>query len=387
MNNKPYKVFLLLVFFTVGLTAQTEKKYQKTFYVTEKTQLRFQTNNIDVTFKTWNKDEVKVDFSIDFKNYSEKEIKNISDNVIVSARMQSSMDDTSFLQIENNSQTSIGRLSYQLKSGEIRLENLSWDNDSEKKHKSVSDIHREIDTSDDGFEDLDGYVLFENGDKVPLKDIDNSSNKQILSIRSQYVVYVPKYITIDIMADNATITFDGTFTNVIRGNFKEGTLQAETLQNEHNNMAIMNGNLKVKEISGGRYMLRNISNGLIGELENTMIDTEFSKISVGEIKKNVKFRDFKSKYFFYNLGENFESIEMFCEYSDINIFNEKKQHYYLEAYGHDAILNDGGTKIVAQPSRDGKKSKMFTIGKDDSETRKNTFKLDIVHGFVTLLYR
>ncbi|KAB8152266.1 hypothetical protein EZY14_014570 [Kordia sp. TARA_039_SRF] len=386
MNSKPYKILLVLVFFTVGLTAQTQKKYQKTFSVTEKTQLRFQTNNIDVTFKTWNKDEVKVDFSIDFKNYSEKEIKNISDNIVVSARMQSSMDNVDYLQIENSSPNSVGRLSYQLKSGEIRLENLSWDSDSEKKHKSVSDIHREIDTSDAGFKDLEGYVLFENGEKVPLKDIDNSSNKQILSIRSRYVVYVPKYMTIDMMADNATITFDGTFTNAIHGSFKEGNLHAETLQNENNNMAIINGNLKVKQISGGRYMLRNISNGLIGELENAMIDTEFSKISIGEIKKNIKFRDFKSKFFFYNLGENFELIEMVCEYSDINIFNDKKLHYYLEAYGHDAILNDGGTKIVAQPSRAGEKSKMFTIGKDNSETRKNTFKLDIVHGFVTLWY-
>ena len=89
MNKKIYKTFILFLIGSFGLIAQSEKKYQKTFSVDKNTQLLFQTQNIDVTFKTWNKNEVKVDFTVDFQNYSNEEIKKISEAIIISARASS----------------------------------------------------------------------------------------------------------------------------------------------------------------------------------------------------------------------------------------------------------------------------------------------------------
>jgi len=385
MNNKIYKTFILFLIGSFGLIAQTEKKYQKTFEVDKNTKLMFQTNNIDVTFKIWNKDKVKVDFTIDFKNYSEEEIKKISNEIIVSTRMESSMGEMNYLNIKNASPTSIGKLSYVLKSGEIRVENLLSDKEEPNKYKSVADIYNEIDDSGKGLQDLEGFVVFEN-DKVALKDLKNSSHKEIQSIRSKYEIYIPSFMAIEMMADNANIFFEDTFTNAIRGSFKESTLKANTLHNEKNMFSFMNGSIRIKEISGGRFMFRNISKGLIGKVENAILETEFSKIDIGEITKNVQFTDFKSDFLIYNLGENFESIKMTCEYSDIKMYTIKDQKYYMEAVGNNAVLNDNGTKIIMQPNRDGKKFKMFTRGKDTPETRKNSFKLDLVHGFVSLFY-
>ncbi|AXG71071.1 hypothetical protein KORDIASMS9_03326 [Kordia sp. SMS9] len=386
MNNKIYNTVILLFISSLGLMAQTQKKFQKTFSVDKTTQLRFETRNIDVTFKIWNKDQVKVDFTIDFKNYSEAEVKKISNEIIVSTREEASMGDMNYLLIQNSSPTTIGRRSYTIKSGEIRVENFFESNSEPNKYKSVAMINKEIEATNNGIQDLDGFVVFEN-EKVALKDLESSTHKDIQNIRSSYVIYVPTYMMIDMMADNANIIFDGTFTNSIRGSFKESILEAATLSNDKNMFSFMNGTIKIKKISGGQFICKNVTNSLIGELENASLETEFSKIDIGEVKKNVAFRDFKSKFFFYNLAANFETINMLCEYSDIKMYADKDQKYYMEAYGNNAVLNDGGTKIIVQPSRDGKKSKMFTRGKDDEETRKNTFKLDIVHGFVTLFYR
>ena len=60
MNKTIYNFLMLLFIGSFGLIAQTQKKYQKSFSVNEKTRLSFDTQNIDVTFKTWDKDEVKI---------------------------------------------------------------------------------------------------------------------------------------------------------------------------------------------------------------------------------------------------------------------------------------------------------------------------------------
>ncbi|MFK7748885.1 MAG: hypothetical protein AB8B65_10865 [Kordia sp.] len=385
MNNKIYNTLILFLIGSFGLIAQTEKKYQKTFEVDKNTKLLFETQNIDVTFKTWNKDEVKVDFIVDFKNYSEEEIKKISEGIIVSAQMETSMGDMNYLRIANSSATSIGRLSYQVSDGKISVDNIFSEKKEPNRYRTVKDINKEISKRYEGFHDLDGHVIFEN-DSVAFKDIDKSNHKGILRIRSKYEVYIPSYLTVDLSVAQAKVNFDGTFTNLIRGNFQESELSADELNNEGNSIQFMNGSIRVKKLAGGSYSFRNVTFGLFGEIENLLMNTEFSKISIGEIKRNVRFRDFKSDFFFYNLTENFKLITMMCEYSDIKMYIDKDQKYYMEAVGNNAVLKDGDVKIIMQPNKEGKKSKMFTRGKDNEENRKNSFKLDLVHGFVSLFY-
>ncbi|WP_430408633.1 hypothetical protein [Kordia sp.] len=385
MNKIIYNLFVVFFIGSFGLMAQSQKKYQKNFTVDKNTKLKFETRNIDVTFKIWNRDEVKVDFVVDFKNYSEEEIKHVSNGIVVVATMQSTMGDSNYLLIKNASPTSIGKLSYQLKEGEIHIENMSWEKDEPNKYRTVKDINKEISGDSNDFYDLDGYVVFKN-DSVALKDIKNSNHRKIQSISSSYEIYLPAYMMMDIMANQANINFDGKFTNHIQGAFYDSQLRASEFDNENNSFTFINGSVKVKKIKGGSFAFKNVTNGLLGQLENVMMQTEFSKFNIGEITKNVQFKDFKSNFFIYNLGENFELINMVCEYSDIKMYAIKDQKYFMEAVGNNAVLNDHGTKIIMQPNRDGKKFKMFTRGKDDVATRKNTFKLDLIHGFVSLFY-
>ena len=385
MNRKIYNLVILLLISSLGLIAQTRKKYQKTFSVDKNTSLLFQTHNIDVTFKVWDRDEVKVDFSVDFKNYSEEEIGAISSGIEVEANMKYKRGDAKYLQIQNISPTSIGRLSYQIKSGEIHIKDMPWTKEEPNRYRSVKDLNKEILNDAKGFEDLEGYVVFKN-DSIALKDIKNTTRKEIQSIQGSYIIYVPKYMKLGITISSANINFEGTFTSLISAVLQESKVQATELLHKNNVFNFVNGTFKVKKIIGGNFSFKNITSVLIGQIENAVLETEFSAIAIGEIIQNVEIKDFKSNFFIYNLGDNFESINMICEYSDIKMYAIKDQKYYMEAIGNNAVLNDNGTKIIMQPNKEGKKFKMFTRGKDNPETRKNTFKIDLIHGFVTLFY-
>ncbi len=385
MNKIIYKLLIFFFIGSFGLMAQSQKKYQKTFSVDKNTKLNFETRNIDVTFKVWDRDEVKVDFEINFKNYTPEEEKHISNGIVVYATMQSTMGDSNYLEIRNASPTSIGRLSYQIAGGKISIENLFSDKKEPNEYRTIKDINKEISKGYEGFQDLDGHIIFEN-DSIALEDIDKSNHKGILRVRSKYEVYIPSYLAVDLHVSQARVYLDGTFHNQISGSFEEGELSANELNNEGNSIQFMNGAVRVKKLIGGNYSFRNVTFGLFGQIENAMIQTEFSKFTIGEITKNVQFKDFKSDFLIYNLGDNFTSIKMLCEYSDIKMYINKDQKYYMEAIGNNAVMNDNGMKIIMQPNKDGKKLAMFSRGENNAESRKNTFKLDLIHGFVTLLY-
>lgn len=385
MNKKIYKILVLFFIGSFGLIAQSQKKYQKTFPVDKNTSLLFQTHNIDVTFKLWDKDEVKIDFNVDFKNYSEEEIKTISNDIMVVSTRESAMSDANYLEIKNVSPISIAKRSYKINSGEIRIEDMTWDksNSVPNSHRSVADINREISKKSKGFEEFKGYIIFEN-DSVALKNIDKSPKKEIQSIRSTYEIYVPRYMNLGLSVYNANINFEGKFTSKISAVYQDSTIEASELVNKSNVFSFVNGTVKIKKIVGGNYSFKNVNNVLIGQLENIDLVTEFSTLTFGEIIKNVRLIDFKSDLYVYNMGKSFESIKMQCEYSDIKLFLDKKDDMYMEAIGHNAIMKDGDMKIGLQPNREGKKHKMFTRG--TKETASNIFMLDLVHGFITLNY-
>lgn len=384
MNNLKYNLLTICLLLSFCLGAQSRKTYQKTFKVDKNTRLLFSTDNIDVTFKLWNRDEVKVDFEVNFKNYSEKEIKEISDQILISASLESSLGDANHLQIRNHSASSIARLSYRI-DGEIYFKNFLKDSKKNKGHKTLAEINKEISKQNDSFQELEGYIIFKN-DSVALKNVERSNHKGIQSISSKYEIYIPKYLMMDVNASRATVNFDGKFTNKISGGFQESTLKAKELSNEGNAVSFINGSVMINKITSGMYAFRNVTKGMIGQLDETKLNMEFSKFTIGEISKNTEIKDFKSDISIYNLAKEFGTIQMFCEYSDIKLFLKKDHEYYMEAIGHNAIMNEGDLKIGLQPNREGKKYKMFSRGDKYKNTTSNTFKLDLVHGFITLDY-
>ena len=383
MNKLTYKILTIVLLIGLIANAQSQKNYKKTFEVSKKTILNFDTDNIDVTFKIWNKDEVKIDFSLDFINYSTKEIEEISNKVEIQAAFAGTFGNKDWLEIRSVSNKSLARLSYEIKDGSFYITNFSTNNGKEKTHKSVKELIASLQKKETGFQDFDGYVVFKN-DSIPVADLEKTNHKGVKSIRSNYVIYLPAYLALNVQSNRASVTFEGELTSKIAGAFYDSTLKAESLTNPGNAIKFLNGTVKIGAISQGMYSFRNVTNGMIGKISDANITTEFSKFQIGEITKNSTFKDFKSDITIYNLNENFETIKMHGEYSDIKLFIDKNHKYYMEAIGHNAIMKDGDMKIGMQPNREGKKHKMFTRG--TKETASNTFMLDLVHGFITLNY-
>jgi hypothetical protein len=221
-------------------------------------------------------------------------------------------------------------------------------------------------------------------DSIAVKNLETTNHKGVKRIRSTYVVYLPKYIEVNLTSYRANVVFESDFNGKITGAFQDSELKATAFTNGGNNVSFLNGDVKIGKISSGIYTFRNVTRGLIGQIENAKIATEFSKFEIGEIIQRVDFIDFKSDITIYNFQKDFDTIRMQGEYSDIKMYFDKKHKFYLEAIGHNAVIKDGDLKFGLQPNREGKKYKMFSRG--DKKDSKNTFRLDLVHGFITLDY-
>ena len=111
------------------------------------------------------------------------------------------------------------------------------------------------------------------------------------------------------------------------------------------------------------------------------MNSEFSKIEIGEIKSNVEITDFTSKFIIHNFSSSFKSFNMNTEYSEVNMFLPKNMSYYLETFGNDTVHYKNGITTEITPSRKNESSKMMTIGK---VTNPNKIKINTTHGIIRL---
>jgi hypothetical protein len=383
MNRLTYHSLLFFVCFVFTANIQAQNTYQRTFTVNQNTKLYFSTDNIDVTFKLWDKDEVKVDFSMDFKNYSKEEIRDISKKVQIEATSKESFNEGKLLQIKSYSEKSIARLSYEIKDGHFYITDFDMGSNKAQKHKTLAEVKASLQKKKRGFKDFNGYVVFKN-DSIAVKNLETTNHKGIKSIRSSYVVYLPAYMELNFTSNRANVTFEGEFGGKISGAFQDSQLNAKAFTNPENNITFLNGDVRIGYISSGIYTFRNVTKGIIAQLNNAKIATEFSKFEIGEIVQKVDFIDFKSDITIYNFQKDFDTVRMQAEYSDIKVFFDKDHKFFMEAIGHNAVIKDGEMKFGLQPNREGKKYKMFSRG--DKTKASDTFRLDLVHGFITLDY-
>lgn len=219
------------------------------------------------------------------------------------------------------------------------------------------------------------------------KTRDDSGNKKnirrgdVKIMRSQFTIKIPPFVKLRINAKDSQITFNDDITNELHLVLKNGSFKAKMLANPFNNLKVKNAAFLVENISGGNYTLNNITNGLIGSLENVKIFSEFSKIKIGEIAKKTTITDFNSEYWFYNFSSDFKRFDVFSEYSKIYMFNPESD-YSFKAYGNNTIFHQGETKISMQPTKNGEKYNMLKhIPKGDANFSGH-INFDIIHGVI-----
>ena len=170
-------------------------------------------------------------------------------------------------------------------------------------------------------------------------------------------------------------------TNKLSVDLKKGFLKAKMLSSDYNKVKIQNADFKVNGIVGGNYDFINVASGLIGSVDQVIINSELSKIQIGEIRKNNLITDFNSEYWFYNWSNDFELFDLYSQYSTIHYFYPELD-YSLKVVGSNTVNYIGKTKITMQPTKDEEKFKMMERKVRGEGVFSGAINFDIVHGVI-----
>ena len=365
---------LFLCFVMAYSHGQTQQVLYKSFDTDRQTTAMLNLNNTNVLIERSTDGQMHFEYTVEFKNYSKKERKRILDAIKVEV---SSFENNIHLET-----SSFGHMiSYKVDAGLI-LNNAYFKNNKTKDsvyvRKSKDSIIRQIETTP-----LDDMKRFAQYFKV-VDDQGNTSNvksKNVKIQKSRFVIKVPPYVQLNILAEMSNITIDHDFLNELNLTAVGGLFKAKHLQNPNNNLEITDAGLKIEAISNGVYRFKKIKQGMIATLENTVINSEFSEIECGEIGANVKIIDFNSTYWFYNWGTDFKRFDLDSEYSKIHYFYPVAD-YSLNVVGNNTINYIGATKLVLQPTRNGEKFKMIERKAKGGQPFSGAINIDIVHGII-----
>lgn len=366
---------LLLLFFVATYSyAQKHKVLEKAFDTNTNTNAVLNLNNTNVLIEASNDGKMHFDYVVEFENYSKKEIKTILADIKIEA--------TSFennIHLETNS---FGHaVSYKLDAGFILSEayfEKHRKKDSAYVRKSKDSIIQQIHASTlDNFKQLSKYIKVVD-DKGKTSDF-KRRNVQIK--KSRFVIKVPPYVKLNILAENSNITINHDLLNELNLTCVGGVFKAKHLQNPHNNVEVNDASLKIESIVHGLYSFKKVKKGMIAEVNNTVIESEFSKIEFGEIGENVRLIDFNSEFWFYNWASNFKRFDLDSEYSKIHFFHPKND-YSMKVVGNNTINYIGEIKLVLQPTRNGEKYTMLEHKPKGDENFSGAIHIDIIHGII-----
>ena len=203
-----------------------------------------------------------------------------------------------------------------------------------------------------------------------------STNNLIIS---RMTIKIPIAVQVRATLENSNIVFMDDFYNRATMNIRNTKLRFKALGNVLNNFDVDNGSFNAEAVAAGKYSFANTKNVRIGRLENVFLNTEFTKVEIGEIGIGNTIIDFNSKFWLHNFSTAFESFKINSEYSEINLFYPENTDYYIETFGHDTFHHHGTIVGSVTSNQKNVSSKMMVIGK---EINPNKIKINIKHGIV-----
>jgi len=369
------KILVLMLITSITTFAQNELIYSKSFDINSSTTAIFNLENTAVAIEESIDDKIHFDYKIEFKNYSKKEIKSFLDNIKVEATMFENN-----ITLDAKSATKVSQTSYAFDTPfGLTLESDFFKTDSmtqKSMRKSKDSIIKLIND-----ESLSKVIL------KSVKFLDNDNNEKPIDFdkvkmyKSQFVIKLPKSVSLKINAKESQITFRNDMTNELSIDLNKGLFKAKKLINNYNKIKIVKASFKSEKIVGGNYDFINVSNGLIGSVKNININSELSKLEIGEIEKNITITDFNSEYWFYNWSTDFGRFNLYSEYSKIHYFYPESD-YSLKVVGNNTVNYLGETKITMQPTKNGKKFNMMERKPRGKGIFSGAINFNIVHGVI-----
>ena len=347
--------------------------YKENFSTNESTTLVLNLNNTKAQIFESPDDKVYIEYTKEFKNTKKKRIQSQLKLFKVSGKKEGNK-----ITYSSKTRSALGDRRYRFEELMInRLQKKKFLKDSTQKpikRKSLDSVFYEIKASDS---------LFRNRlyGTLKIKPHVKKWKKSDQIIITKMIIKIPKNIHVRATLENSNLVFIDDFYNRATMNVRNTKLKFKSVGNALSIFDIDNGYFNAVDVTSGSYSFANVRQVRIGKLKNTSINSEFTKVEIGEIGKKVEIVDFTSKYLIHNFSKGFGNFKMNTEYSEINLFFPEDKEYYIDTFGHDTFHRFDGVKGAVTTSLKNESTKMLVIGK---ETNPNKIRINTVHGIVRL---
>ena len=373
MKVQTFKLWFLILI-TSNAIAQKETIFNKSYEVNTITSANLNLENIAIAIESSKDNKLYFEYQIEFNHYSQSEIKQFIDQLQIETLQQGNTITLNAKSLSKVVQQSIildSPFGITFEDDFFKLNNKEKEVVKKSEDSIIREINRDFNASNYKF----FKVLDKEGNKT---DLDLKSTKMY---KSKFVIKIPPYVKLNIQGNDAQITFNSNLSNAIILQLKQGFIKGKSISNNANEFKVDNANFNVEHLNGGLFQFNNVNKGLIGSLNNVVIQSEFSKIEIGKIGKTNKIKDFNSEYWLYNWDKQFDTFKLNSEYSKLHYF-KPEEDYSLSVIGNNTKSNIGNMKVELQKTKTNEKSKMIERKSNGIGQYSGAITIDIVHGII-----
>lgn len=372
---KPFIYSILFFLSITSIHAQNEELVlRNSFEVNENTILNLDIDNATIQFQESNNNTISFAYSIVFSDNSEetkyKVFKNINANVA---------KDNNVINLEVKNSMYLGELHTLNVDFNIYQENIKEffkiRNPNKFLYKSKDSVISEINSSLGP--DVNDFFKKLKRDN-PNKDFGKSSRK----FKQKFIIKAPKYLLIKIKALHSKINFNYDLLKPIELNSFNTYLKFKSLQSNKNKFSLHSGIFQSEKVTGGTYFFKDVKKVSIGTISDVKLDTENSKIQIGELGKHVKFNDYSSNFNFYNFSKNFTNFNLVGDYSELSLYKVKESNYEMNVTGYNTALNLNNAKTTFGVSGDKKLTKILEKKPKNNATDK--IDIELINGIINI---
>ena len=370
-----FKITALMLITSLQVQSQIKDIFKESFDATDLKNLVLDLEGTYVEIEASDDNKVHFDYTIEFENYSNKEIEKILKAVEPESQIVN--DKLEFKSKGSNISSDVSYSIETLYGITFEGDYINFKEPTTRMFRKSKQYFLEINSSSRG-KSLKEYLknLREVDDKGEKRKI-NSKNVKVL--RTKFTIKIPSHLNIRLMAVNSNMMFKLDLESQINVNARNTSLKFQSINNPLNNFDIVNGSFRCNTLNGGSYKFNHVEEVQIAEVQNLNIDGEFSTTKIGEVGEHVRIVDFNGKFWFHNFYKNFKNFQMDTEYSEINLFYPEDNDFILTTFGHDTVHYTDNLITKISPSKKNESSKMMIIGK---ETNPNKIQINAVHGII-----
>ena len=374
---KPFIYSLIFIFsINISLSQTRELVLKESYSSDENTILDIDVDNVSIILEESMDNKVHFDYSILFRKNSEEVLYKVFKGI-----KAKSSKTNNIIKLDVKNSMYLGEL-YSLDVDiETYKEHIRELFKSRKKneflYKSKDSVLEEISFSLGS--DTNDYFK-----KLKLENPKKDFGKSARTFRQHFIIKVPRNVKINIKALHSKIDFTFDVNTPLDLSSFKTYYKFKNINNKRNTFKLMSGIFQAEEISGGNYDFKDIYKVRIGSILNSSLNTETSRIQIGEVGVNVSVIDSNSKLHLYNFSDSFNNFDLKGDYSELNFYNVLQNNVPLSIFGYNTVLNMDNIKTTFGNATDEKLIKILEKKEKSNEKSSGKITIELKNGVLNI---